>query len=208
MTQEGSGRRLILWLLTAAISVPLGWWASRRLTPPGSDLVWATLACGPPWVVLRLMAGDYHWNAFFFGFLPPVLAFEAPAGMSVSLRQAVLLVALAPLVAYAIFGFTNLIMFAGAGAARLAREATGPDGDIADLPRRFGRWLRSGIASAARWYAIWLGGAAVGFVLALATAALARAADIPPGALPLALLSRAVVGLAAGGLAWVLLRIR
>ena len=203
---HGSSRRLLLWLLTAAVSVPLGWWAARSLARPGSDLVWATLACGPPWVVLRLLAGEYYWNAFFFGFLPPVLAFEAPIGLGADLRQAVLLVALVPLVAYAIFGVTNLIIYGGSGAARLAREAIDPDSDIADLPGRFGRWLRTAGGAAARWYAIWLGGAAIGFGLALTAGALAHAAGIPPGALPLALLSRAAVGLSAGGLAWALLR--
>jgi hypothetical protein len=206
MTHEGPGRRLVLWLLTAAISVPLGWWVARFPARSGSDFVWAALVCGPPWVVLRLIARDYYWNAFFFGFLPPVLAFEAPAGLGTSFRQAALLVAVAPLVAYAIFGFTNLIMFGGAGIDRLAREATGPDEDAGSLLRRFGRWLRASIGSAARWYAIWLGGAAVGFGLALASQALARAAGVPPGTLPLALLSRALVGLAAGGLTWLLLR--
>jgi hypothetical protein len=154
--------------------------------------------------VLRLIAGDFRWNAFFFGFLPPVLAFEAPIGVGADLRQAALLVALAPLAAYAIFGLTNLIMHGGAGIARLAREALDAEGDA--LLRRFGRWLRAAILSAVRWYAIWLGGAAVGFGLVLATGALARAAGGPPAPLPLALAARAVVGLAAGGLAWALLR--
>jgi hypothetical protein len=204
---HGSFRRLILWLLTAAVSVPLGWWAARSLARPSSDLVWATLACGPPWVVLRLLVGDFHWNAFFFGFLPPVLGFEVPTGLDADLRQAVMLVALAPLVVYAIFGFTHVIMFLGADIARLAREATSVDGDASALLRRFGRWLRASIGSAARWYAIWLGGAAVGFSLALAMGALARAIGILPAPLPLQLLSRAVVGLVAGGIAWALLRL-
>lgn len=173
----------------------------------GSDFVWAALVCGPPWVVLRLIARDYYWNAFFFGFLPPVLAFEAPAGLGTNWRQATLMVAVAPLVAYAIFGFTNLIIFGGAGAARLAREAISPDEDAASLLRRFGRWLRASTSLALRWYAIWLGGAAAGIGLALTTQILARAAGSLSSALPLALLSRAVVGLVAGGFAWALFRL-
>jgi hypothetical protein len=207
MAHGSSRRRIILWLLTTTISVPLGWWVARSAAPSGSDFVWAALVCGPPWVVLRLIARDYYWNAFFFGFLPPVLAFEAPTGLGTSFRQAVLLVALAPVVAYAIFGFTNLILFGGAGAARLAREALSPDEDAGSLLRRFGRWLRASTGSALRWYAIWLGGAAVGFGLALTTQALARAAGSLSSALPLALLSRAVVGLVAGGFAWALFRL-
>ena len=205
MTHQPLRRRIILWLLTTTISVPLGWWVSHSMGRSGSDFVWAALVCGPPWVVLRLTARDYYWNAFFFGFLPPVLAFEAPAGLGTSFRQAALLVAVAPLVAYAIFGVTNLILFGGAGATRLAREALSPDEDAGSLLRRFGRWLRASVGSALRWYAIWLGGAAAGFGLALVTQALARVAGIPSSALPLALLSRSVVGLVAGGLAWALL---
>jgi hypothetical protein len=207
MAHGSSRRRIILWLLTTTISVPLGWWVARSAAPSGSDFVWAALVCGPPWVVLRLIARDYYWNAFFFGFLPPVLAFEAPTGLGTSFRQAVLLVALAPVVAYAIFGFTNLILFGGAGAARLAREALSPDEDAGSLLRRFGRWLRASTGSALRWYAIWLGGAAAGFGLALATQARASAAGTLSSELPLALLSRAAVGLVAGGLAWALLRL-
>jgi hypothetical protein len=207
MTNGSSRRRLVLWLLTTTISVPLGWWVARSTARSGSDFVWAALVCGPPWVVLRLLARDYYWNAFFFGFLPPVLAFEAPAGLGTSFRQAVLLVALAPVAAYAIFGFANLIIFGGSGAARLAREALSPDEDAGSLLRRLWRWLRATTGSAVRWYAIWLGGAAAGFGLALATQAFAGTAGIASGALPLALLSRAVVGLVAGGLAWALLRL-
>ena len=206
MTDGSSRRRLVLWLLTTTISVPLGWWVARSTERSGSDFIWAALVCGPPWVVLRLLARDYCWNAFFFGFLPPVLAFEVPAGHGASFSQAVLLVALAPVVAYAIFGFTNLIIFGGSSAARLAREALSPGEDAGSLLGRFGRWLRASASSAGRWYALWLGGAAAGFGLALATWALAGAAGIPFDALPLALLSRAVVGLVAGGLAWALLR--
>ena len=203
MTHQPSGRQLTVWLLTTAVSVPLGWLAALALARPGSDLVWAALACGPPWVVLRLLAGDFNWNAFFFGFLPPVLAFEASIGLDAGLRQAVLLVALVPLVVYAILGFTTSIMFYSTGAAWLAREISDPDRDAGSLPRRLGLWLRPRIGSAARWYAVWQGGAAVGCGLALATHALARAAGaLPP---PLALLSRAVVGLVAGGFAWALL---
>lgn len=197
----------MLWLLTTAVSVPLGWWVARSTARSGSDIVWAALVCGPPWIVLRLIAGDFYWNAFFFGFLPPVLAFEAPVGLGADLRQAAMLVALAPLAAYAIFGFTNLILFGGAGAARLAREALAPDEDTGSLLQRFGHWLRVRAGSALRWYAIWLGGAAAGFGLALVTRVLAGAAGIPTDALPLALLSRVVVGLVAGGLAWLLLRL-
>jgi hypothetical protein len=207
MTHQPLRRRIILWLITTTISVPLGWWVTRSMGRSGSDFVWAALVCGPPWVVLRLIARDYYWNAFFFGFLPPVLAFEAPAGLGTNWRQATLMVAVAPLVAYAIFGFTNLIIFGGAGAARLAREAISPDEDAASLLRRFGRWLRASTSLALRWYAIWLGGAAAGFGLALATQARASAAGTLSSELPLALLSRAAVGLVAGGLAWALLRL-
>jgi hypothetical protein len=206
MAETLSRRSLIAWLLTAAISVPLGWWAARSVEQSRGDLVWAAMTFGPPWIVLRLIAGGFTWNAFFFGFLPPVLAFEAPTGPGTSYLQVVLLVALAPLVAYAIFGFTHLIVFGGSVAARLAREALSPDEDAGSLLRRFGRWLRVRAGSALRWYAIWLGGAAAGFGLALLTQAIVRAAGIPADALPPAVLSRAVVGLVAGGLAWALLR--
>jgi hypothetical protein len=198
-------RDLLSWLLTTAISVPLGWWVARGLSQPGSDLVWAALAFGPPWVVLRLLVSDFRWNAFFFGFVPPVLAFEALEGMQVAFRQAAALVALAPLVVYAILGFSNLMLSFGAGAAELARQALDPGRDAGALPRRLGRWLRSSAGSAVRWYAIWLGGAAVGFGLAFATETLARAVGILSGAWPLEVLGRVLVGLAAGGSAWALL---
>jgi hypothetical protein len=205
---EGSSRRLlIIWLLTAAACVPLGWWVAHRTAQPRSDLVWAAVTCGPPWVVLRLVAGDYHWNAFFFGFLPPLLAFEALAGLGVDLRQAVQFVALAPLAVYAIIGFTHLILYGGAGIARLAREALESDGGAGVPASRFGRRTGAAAGSALRWYAIWLGGAAVGFALALAAQWIAHAAGIPFDAPLLAVLSRAAVGLAAGGLAWSLLKV-
>jgi len=203
MTYQADRRRLSIWLLTTAISVPLGWLAARPLARVGSDLVWAALAGGPPWVIFRLMAGAFYWNAFFFGFLPPVLAFESLAGLGADLHQAALLVALAPLVVYAILGFTNAIMFSGVGADWLAREMTDPDRDAGSLPFRLG--FRSRIGSAARWYAVWLGGATTGFGLALATQALAGSTGNLAAGLPLALSSRAVVGLAAGGVAWALL---
>jgi hypothetical protein len=203
-TQRPSRRRLTIWLLTTAGSVPLGWLVARPLARPGSDLVWAALVCGPPWVILRLMAGDFYWNAFFFGFLPPVLAFEALTALGAGPRQAALL-AIAPLVVYAILGFTTAIMFFGAGAAWLAREIADLERDTSALPRRLGRWLRTRIGPAARWYLVWLGGAAVGFGLALATRALAGSVGVSTAALSLSLLSRAVVGLAAGGFAWALL---
>jgi hypothetical protein len=208
MAQRSFPWTLISWLLTAAVSVPLGWWVALPMAQPRSDLVWASLAFGPPWVALRLVAGDFRWNAFFFGFLPPVLAFEAVHGLGVDVRQAAQLVVLAPLLGYAIIGFANVMLFGGAGIARLAREALATDSDAGDLARRLGRRLGSAIASAVRWYAIWLGGAAIGFLLALAAQAIVRAAGIPSEALPLALLSRAIVGLVAGVLAWALLRLR
>jgi hypothetical protein len=182
MAQGSSRGSLILWLLTA-------------------------LVFGPPWVVFRLMAGDFRWNAFFFGFLPPVLAFEALQGLGAELAQAVRLVALAPLVVYAIIGFTHMILFGGAGIARLAGEALRFDGGAGELASRFGRRFGSTIASAARWYAIWLVGAAVGFGLALAMQAIVSAAGIPSDVLPVALLSRAAVGLVAGGMARALLKL-
>jgi hypothetical protein len=205
---HGSSRwSLITWLLTAAVSVPLGWWAALPMAQPRSDLVWATVAFGPPWIVFRLAAGDFRWNAFFFGFLPPVLGFEVLYGPGPDLRQAAQLVVLAPLLVYAIIGFTHLILFGGAGIARLAREALATDSGAGELAGRFGRRLGSALASAVRWYAIWLGGAAAGFVLALAAQAITRAAGIPSDALPLALLSRVILGLVAGVLAWELLRL-
>jgi hypothetical protein len=207
MAQRSFPWTLISWLLAAAVSVPLGWWVALPMAQPRSDLVWASLAFGPPWVALRLVAGDFRWNAFFFGFLPPVLAFEAVHGLGVDVRQAAQLVVLAPLLGYAIIGFANVMLFGGAGIARLAREALATDSDAGDLARRLGRRLGSAIASAVRWYAIWLGGAAVGFGLALVADLLLRAAGFPSGALRLELLARAIVGLAGGGLAWALLRL-
>ena len=207
MAQGSSRGWLIFWLLTAAVSVPLGWWVAFSMARPRSDLVWAALAFGPPWVVFRLVVGDFRWNAFFFGFLPPVLAFEALQGLGAELAQAVQVVVLAPLAVYAIIGFTHVILFGGAGIARLAGEALRSDGGAGELASRFGRRLGSSIASAARWYAVWLGGAAAGFALALATQGIVRAAGIPSDALTLALLSRGAAGLAAGGLAWALLRL-
>jgi hypothetical protein len=200
-------RNLLIWLLTTAISAPLGWWAARGLSQPGSDLVWAALAFGPPWVVLRLLVSDFRWNAFFFGFVPPVLAFEALAGTRVAFRQAATLVAVAPLVVYVILSFSTVMLSFGSVTARLAREAADPRRDPGELTRRLGRWLHSSAGSAVRWYAIWLGGAAVGFGLALAAGLLLRAAGFPSGALRLELLARAIVGLAGGGLAWALLRL-
>jgi hypothetical protein len=169
--------------------------------------VWAALAFGPPWIVLRLLVSGFHWNAFFFGFVPPVLAFEALAGMGVGIRRAAGLVAVAPLVVYAILSISTVIMVASAGATWLGREIADPGRDVDSLPGRVGRWLRSGIGSAVRWYAIWLGGGAVGLGLALATEALARVAGIPSGAPVLELAARGAVGLASGGLAWTLLRL-
>jgi hypothetical protein len=198
-------RNLLLWLLTTAISVPLGWWAARPLAQPGSDLVWATLSLGPPWVVFRLVTGGFRWNAYFFGFLPVVFAFESLAAPGVGFLQAAFVVALAPLVAYAILGFTSGIMFPGSWTARIAPELDCADGDAASLPDRLGRRLRSIFGSVVRWYVIWLFGAAVGFGLALATETLVRSSAVRSEGLQVALISRAAVGVVAGGLAWILL---
>ncbi len=198
-------RNLLIWLLTTGVSVPLGWLVARPLSPPGSDLVWATLVFAPPWIALRLLVRGFHWNAFFFGFIPPVLAFEALEGMHVGLRQSALLVAVAPLVVYAILSISTVVMLSGRGAAWLAREDTDRSLDSNMLRRTLGARLRSGLANALLWYAIWLGCAVVGFGLALATDALARAGGIPAGAPALELSARVIVGLAGGGLAWALL---
>lgn len=200
-------KSLIIWLVTAALSLPAGWLATRRMAPPASDLVWAAIVFGPAWVVLRFLLGDFHWNAFFFGYLPPIVGFEALWSLGQDFGHAVALVAVIPLLAYAIMWFTTAIMFGGIGLAWLAREVSDPDRDASSLPRRFGRWLRSGLASTARWYAWWLAGAGVGFVLARTSRELAQAIGLSPGSTAAGLLSRAIVGLAGGGMTWAILRL-
>jgi hypothetical protein len=177
------------------------------MAPPASDLVWAAVAFGPPWVVLRFLLGDFHWNAFFFGYLPPIVGFEALWSLGHDFGHAVALVAVIPLLAYAIMWFTTAIMFGGVGVAWLAREVSDPGREASSLPRRFGHWLRSGLASTARWYAWWLAGAGVGFVLASGARELARATSLSLTSTAIGLITRAFVGLAGGGMTWAILRL-
>ncbi len=168
MTETLDRKRLAVWLLTAALSLPAGWLAARPSGRPAGDLLWAAVAFAPPWIVLRLLMRDFHWNAFFFGYLPPIAGFEALTAAGRADGRALAMVAALPLLAYATFWLTGALLFGAARLTRLAGELLNPDPDASPIPQRLGRWLRSGGISAGRWYACWLAGAAVGCALALA----------------------------------------